>query len=386
MRKAITIPLGQATRAIRQRQYVAWRIGGGEIGTAGGIPALVQPSQLWIQARRPISNCAIRRSDNERNGSTKSAAAARSQQQSSSFSSSSPQGRVGVAAALAAAEEAAGGTKEAATVAARPTLWDEFALRDRVALVSGANRGLGLEMALVLVEAGARAVYCVDLPERPGKEWIAVAEYVKRMVGVGGRLEYVCADVRDQKAMWKIGEEIGDKEGRMDVCVAAAGILKAHTDCLEYPGEEFEEVMSVNTNGVLFTAQAAGRQMVRFGNRGSIILIASMSGSITNRDHAWVSYNTSKSAVLQMARSMACELGPKGIRVNTLSPGHIYTSMTAAYLDTQPHLLDKWSGLNPLERIGRPDELRGVIAWLASDASTFCTGSDILVSGGHHAW
>lgn len=109
-----------------------------------------------------------------------------------------------------------------------------------------------------------------------------------------------------------------------------------------------------------------------------------------------MSYNSSKSAVLQMARSMACELGPKRIRVNTLSPGHIYTkcvclvmiaqgfsrltpghgSMTAAYLDTQPHLLGKWASLNPMGRIGRPDELRGVVTWLASDASTFCTGSE----------
>ena len=138
---------------------------------------------------------------------------------------------MGVAAALAADR---GGP-------AKPTVWDEFALRDRVALVSGANRGLGLEMALVLVEAGARAVYCVDLPARPGDEWVAVAEYVKRM-RAGGRLEYVSGDVRDQKAMWKIGEEIGDREGRMDVCVAAAGILRSHMDCLEYPAEEFEEV------------------------------------------------------------------------------------------------------------------------------------------------
>jgi NAD(P)-dependent dehydrogenase (short-subunit alcohol dehydrogenase family) len=146
-------------------------------------------------------------------------------------------GRVGVAAALAAAKGEG--------VAVRPTIWDEFALKDRVALVSGGNRGLGLEMALVLIEAGARAVYCVDLPAQPGEEWVAVAEHVKRMVGtggVGGRLEYVSADVRDQKAMWRIGEGIGDREGRMDVCVAAAGILKAHTDCLEYPAEEFEEV------------------------------------------------------------------------------------------------------------------------------------------------
>ncbi|KAH9171503.1 sorbose reductase sou1 [Lactarius sanguifluus] len=295
--------------------------------------------------------------------------------------SESPLGKIGVAAALAPGSGAV-----------KPTLWNEFALRDRVALVSGANRGLGLEMALALVEAGARAVYCVDLPERPGDRWVKVAEYVRRMVradnsgAVTGRLEYVCADVRDQKAMWKVGEEIGEREGRMDVCVAAAGISKSHTDCLECPADQFEQVISVNTNGVLYTAQAAGRQMTRFGNGGSIILIASMSGSITNKDHASVFYNTSKSAVLQMGRSMACELGPKRIRVNTLSPGYIYTSMTAAYLDSQPHLLDKWSKQNPLGRIGRPDELRGVITWLASDASTFCTGSDILVSGGHHAW
>ncbi|KAH9934902.1 uncharacterized protein B0H18DRAFT_1181972 [Fomitopsis serialis] len=200
------------------------------------------------------------------------------------------------------------------------------------------------------------------------------------------RLEYVSADVTDQEAIWKVGEMIGDREGRMDACIAAAGILRPHTDCLQYPAKQFQEVMNVNVNGVLFTAQAAGRQMRRFGNGGSITLIASMSGSITNRGERWVSYNTSKSAVLQMARSMACELGPERIRVNTLSPGHIYTHMTAQVVDKDPGLVDKWSDLNPMGRIGRPDELRGVVTWLASDASTFCTGSDIIVDGGHRAW
>jgi len=254
-----------------------------------------------------------------------------------------------------------------------------------VGLVSGGNRGLGLEIAIALAEAGARAVYCFDLPEEPSEEFKASQEYVSKL-GNNSRLEYFSEDVRNQERLWKKAEEIGDKEQRFDFCVAAAGILKSHTDCLEYPAQQFKDVLEVNTTGVLFTAQAAGRQMSRFGRGGSIILIASMSGSITNRDHAWVSYNSSKSAVLQMARSMACELGVKNIRVNSLSPGHIYTQMTAAYLDTQPHLLEKWSSLNPLGRIGRPDEMRGVVTWLASDASSFCTGSDIIVSGGHHSW
>jgi len=289
----------------------------------------------------------------------------------------SPLAPIGVEAATQAASDS--------SVVPKPKIFNEFALTDRVAIVSGGNRGLGLEMALALCEAGSRAVYCFDLPKEPSEEWRNTSKFVSRL-GNNSRLEYVSVDVTKQRDVWACGEEIGDREGRMDCCIAAAGILRSHTDCLEYPAEQFQEVFSVNTNGVLFTAQAAGRQMLRFGNKGSIILIASMSGSITNRDHAWVSYNSSKSAVVQMARSMACELGLKGIRVNSLSPGHIYTKMTAAYLDTQPHLLDKWSALNPMGRIGRSDELRGVVTWLASDASSFCTGSDILVSGGHHAW
>ena len=227
MRNAFMAPLRQAS-AIR-KQCIPWRIGGGGIGPVRvAIPALVQQQSLPLQqAHRPISNCAVRCSNSGANNNNNHAG-------------TSPLGPVGVAAALAAE-----GNGEQQV---KPTIWDEFALKDRVALVSGANRGLGLEMALVLIEAGARAVYCVDLPAQPGKEWLVVAEYVKRMAatggGVGGRLEYVSADVRDQKAMWRIGEEIGDQEGRMDVCVAAAGILKAHTDCLEYPGEQFEEVRS----------------------------------------------------------------------------------------------------------------------------------------------
>lgn len=159
-------------------------------------------------------------------------------------------------------------------------------------------------MALACCEAGARVVYCFDLPEKPSDEWVACRDYVAKL-GNNSRLEYFSASVTDQESLCKKAEEIGDKEGRMDFCVAAAGVLRSHIDCLEYPAEEFREVsgksmkvvlcrltywitlglqvLEVNTTGVLFTAQAAGRQMARFGNGGSIILVASMSGSITNR-------------------------------------------------------------------------------------------------------
>ena len=306
--------MAHRTRALSIRRECAWRFGSSAtvgpfagMSTRSGTAASNAPT-LWL--RRDLSSSAVAQGGGG-GGSGTGTKDTRSAPPPPQAQSQSPLGKIGVAKALAAGEKGA----------AKPTLWDEFALRDRVALVSGANRGLGLEMALTLVEAGARAVYCVDLPKRPGDEWTRVAEYVRRMAAdseseaVAGRLEYVSADVRDQRAMWKVGEEIGEREGRMDVCVAAAGILKSHTDCLEYPADQFEEVrtrappmcdnggahcffshiqvISVNTNGVLYTAQAAGRQMARFGNGGSIILIASMSGSITNKVRCFVSLHRS---------------------------------------------------------------------------------------------
>ncbi|KAK7056422.1 hypothetical protein VNI00_002977 [Paramarasmius palmivorus] len=238
----------------------------------------------------------------------------------------------------------------------QPILTQLFSLTNRVALVTGAERGIGLEIALALAQAGA-IVYCLDLAAEPEKDWIKVQQHVAGEDGTG-RLERFVV-----------------KEGRIDICFANAGILRG-AECLEYPADEFKKLIDVNVHGVLFTAQAAGRQMEKLAIRGSIVITASMSGSITNRDQHWVAYNTSKAAVVQMARSMACELGPKGIRVNSLSPGYIYTKLTRAFLDPRPELKAEWESQNPLGRLGRPDELRGVALWLAGDASTFCTGSE----------
>lgn len=197
--------------------------------------------------------------------------------------SASPLGPIGVEAALKAAEDP--------SFKPRLTLQKEFDLTGRVAVVSGGNRGLGLEMAEALCEAGA-IVYCLDLPSEPGKEWTATRDYVKRIGLETGRLEYVSVDVTDQQTVWDVVENIANKEKRMDVCIAAAGILNKETDCLEYRAKDLQRVLNVNINGVMYTAQAAGRQMARFGTPGSIILIASMSGSITNKVIRFVSVYT----------------------------------------------------------------------------------------------
>ena len=143
------------------------------------------------------------------------------------------EGPIGVAAALAA--------KQRQSSSAKPQVFEGFSLAERVAVISGANRGLGLEMALALAEAGAR-VYAMDLPPTPGEEFRAVQSYVKAF-GTSAKLEYVDGgvDVTDQKKVWNVVANIGDNEGRVDVGVAAAGILHG-APTLEYESDDFQKV------------------------------------------------------------------------------------------------------------------------------------------------
>lgn len=140
----------------------------------------------------------------------------------------------------------------AAALASTPpvrTAIAQFSLFKHVAIVTGGHRGIGLEMALALAEAGA-VVYCLDLPSKPDEDWLKVQKYAAELPSLGvehadkkGRLEYVSADVTDQAGMWSKAEDIAKKEGRIDICVANAGILRG-AECLEYPAEEFRKVCS----------------------------------------------------------------------------------------------------------------------------------------------
>ena len=264
------------------------------------------------------------------------------------------------------------------------TIFQEFSLEGKTAVVTGGNRGLGLEMALAYVEAGGQ-VYVIDLPKEPSEEFQKVAEHCQLL---NRQIEYISADVTDEETMNEAMHYIVEhsQTGTLDVCMACAGIMQTYS-ALDYPIDKFRKMLDVNTVGVFITAQAAARIMMHQKDvQGSIVLIASMSGTVVNRDQQWVAYNTSKAAVLQMARNLAAEWGPHNIRVNTISPGYIRTNLVSGQLDADPDMLSRWSDANPLGRIGQPYEVRGVAVWLGSSASSFCNGADIIVSGGHTIW
>ncbi|KAI9702412.1 MAG: hypothetical protein M1836_000891 [Candelina mexicana] len=258
----------------------------------------------------------------------------------------------------------------------------EFNLANKVVLVSGAARGLGLTQAEALLEAGA-IVYALDRLPEPSPDFYRVQKRASEELGTN--FHYRRIDVRDADELNKIVGDIGDTHGRLDGLIAAAGIQQ-ETTALEYTAKDANTMFEVNITGVFMTAQAAAKQMIRFGNGGSIAMIASMSATIANRGLICPAYNASKAGVVQLARNLASEWGEYGIRVNTISPGYIVTAMVEELFRKFPERRTDWPTQNMLGKLSEPREYRGAAVFLLSDASSFMTGADLRMDGGHSAW
>ncbi|KAI5777943.1 hypothetical protein EDC01DRAFT_676767 [Geopyxis carbonaria] len=271
-------------------------------------------------------------------------------------------------------------TMPASLPAISPTptpIMPDFSLSGKTILVSGGARGLGLTQAEALIDAGA-TVHCLDRLPSPSPEFAPIAERASKL---GTSLTYHQVDVTDVPALNAVVASIGPVHG----LIAAAGIQQ-ETPALDYTPEDCNRMLSVNVTGVFMTAQAVARAMIAAGTPGSIALIASMSGTIANRGLICPAYNASKAAVVQLGRNLASEWGAHGIRVNTISPGYIVTQMVEELFKTHPERREKWSGENMLGRLSTPREYRGAAVFLMSDASSFMTGSNMIIDGGHSAW
>ncbi|KAI1172475.1 hypothetical protein F4777DRAFT_511777 [Nemania sp. FL0916] len=264
-------------------------------------------------------------------------------------------------------------------------LLPEFSLKDKVIVVSGGAQGLGVVQAEALLEAGATVHVLDRQPEPPANSiYQRVARRAKDELGTS--IFYHQVDVRTGvENLNSIVEEIAKKHGRMDGLIAAAGIQQ-ETPALDYKAADADRMLGINVTGVFVTAQAVARQMIRFDTPGSLVLIASMSGTIANRGLICPIYNASKAALVQLGRNLAMEWGTKGIRVNTLSPGYIVTEMVQKLFVQFPERKTEWPQQNMLNTLSKPEDYRGAAVFLLSDASRFMTGADLRIDGGHAAW
>jgi NAD(P)-dependent dehydrogenase (short-subunit alcohol dehydrogenase family) len=245
-----------------------------------------------------------------------------------------------------------------------------FGLKGKVAVVTGGGRGIGQVAAEGLSKAGAEIV----IVSRTGAD-----ETVKRIASSGGRAYSLLADVTKEKEVDAAFKKVLQRSGSIDIIFNNAGIC-IHKPTLEASIEEWREVIDTNLTGEYIVSRSAGRIMIEKGIKGSIINMASMSGSIVNVPQWQASYNASKAGVIHMTRSLAVEWSEYGIRVNSLSPGYIGTPMSA---DTPQELKDAWMPLIPAHRMGDPEELVGAVIYLASSKSGYTNGSDLIVDGAY---
>jgi NAD(P)-dependent dehydrogenase (short-subunit alcohol dehydrogenase family) len=248
---------------------------------------------------------------------------------------------------------------------------DLFDLRGKKALVTGASSGIGKQVALAYVQAGAELAVAA-------RSLDALEDLAGQIAAAGGKALPIACDVTRQDQVAAMVDRMTDEMGGIDVAVCNAGIVSV-TPMLDISLEEFERIQKTNVTGVFLTAQAAARAMVAQGRGGSIITTASMSGHIINIPQQVGHYCTSKAAVIHLTKAMAVEFAPHNIRVNSISPGYIMTELVEPLAEY--HRL--WEPKIPMGRIGRPEELNGLYLYLASAASSYMTGSDLVIDGGY---
>ena len=246
------------------------------------------------------------------------------------------------------------------------TVLDSFRLDNKVAVVTGGNRGIGMALARALGEAGAR----VAIAARDAARSEAVA-------GELGALA-VTTDITDGASVDAMLETVTAELGPVDVLVNNSGTC-FHRPALDVPDEEWRAVWDVNVDGLWRCSRVVGRQMVERGT-GSIVNIGSISAQIVNRPQWQPAYNASKAAGHQLTKSLAAEWAPHGVRVNALAPGYIKTEMAPV---DDPHFKPRWIDDAPMQRYALPEELGPSIVYLASDASAFMTGSVLVIDGGY---
>lgn len=255
------------------------------------------------------------------------------------------------------------------------TTLERYRLDGRVALVAGAAYGIGRAIALALAEAGA-AVACLDI------DGDAVQTTARAVGETGGKSIAIRCDATDEASVSAAVADAAQRLGPPRVLVHGVATLDVGGPVMETDLATWNKVVAVNLTSAFLTSRAVLPRMIAAGG-GSIILIASQLGSVGAPERA--AYCATKGALIQLAKAMAAELAPQKVRVNTLSPGAIETRRLEFRYGDMARARAAIASKHLVDRLGQPEEIAAAALFLASDASSFMTGADLLVDGGYNA-
>ena len=248
-----------------------------------------------------------------------------------------------------------------------------FRLDGRIALVTGASSGLGRHFTDVLINAGASVALAARRTER-------LHEIAKKIEGRGGRAVVCEMDVTKPKTIGLSFDRIEEELGTIDILVNNAGIASTSLG-LELSETDWDEVIDTNLKGAWLVAQQAAQRLIKVNKSGTIINIASILGYRVAKGVS--SYAASKAALIQLTQALALEWAKDKIRVNAIAPGYFLTEMNQEFFEQNNRASEAIVRNIPQRRIGDPEELTGALLLLASNASSYMTGSTIVVDGGH---
>jgi 3-oxoacyl-[acyl-carrier protein] reductase len=248
---------------------------------------------------------------------------------------------------------------------------DLFSLQGRVALVTGASSGLGVQFSCALADNGASVALVARRADR-------LKKLKDEIEGKGGKAVAIEADVTDRAAMGRAFDAAEKAFGTVTILVNNAGIAQKPMRAIEVPPEEWRKVMGVDLDAVFYNAQEAARRMLAAKAQGCIINIASVLGLGVAKGTA--AYAVAKAAVIQTTKALALELAFKGVRVNAIAPGWFVTEINDDYLNSEAGVAIKRD--IPMGRFGKEGDLDGALLLLASGAGSYITGATLVVDGG----
>ena len=251
---------------------------------------------------------------------------------------------------------------------------NKFKLDNKISLVTGGAGGIGIEICKSLLDAGSKVIIA-DIDSKKSKKLL---KKIKNK-----NIEYYKLDSTSEKNIKSLSRFILKKYKRLDVLVNCVGIC-FNKEAEKVKKKEWDKVINININSMFYVCKEFGKIFIK-QKKGTIVNIGSNSGLIVDKPQPQASYNASKAAVHQLTKSLACEWSKYNIRVNAIAPGYVATEMTLLGRK-KPHWFKYWIEMTPMKRLAEPSKIASVALFLASESSSYCTGSIISVDGGYTSW